>query len=102
MPTDIGSTRLSGTRPHPAARDAVWWEGRLCGHVTLHPGQRMASVSCGGGGYGIPHQRDVRRVLKDVSAGWVSTERARDVYGVVVRDGGVDLEETKRLRTAGT
>jgi N-methylhydantoinase B len=73
-------------------------EAEACGHVTLRPGERMVSVSCGGGGYGPPLERDMQRVLDDVREGWVSRNRAREIYGVVIVDSSVDVEATVRLR----
>jgi N-methylhydantoinase B len=55
-----------------------------CHGLTLEPGERVVSYSAAGGGYGRPFDRDPERVLADVAEGWVSAERARDVYGVVV------------------
>lgn len=72
-----------------------------CGHVMLHEGERLASVSCGGGGYGSPRDREPERVALDVREGWVSVDRARDVYGVAVVEGQVDREATAGLRVAG-
>jgi N-methylhydantoinase B len=74
--------------------------------VVLEPGDTIISISSGGGGYGPPYERDVERVLHDVSDGWVSVERAREIYGVVIReDGGVDESATTarraELETAG-
>jgi N-methylhydantoinase B len=69
--------------------------------VTVMPGESILSVSCGGGGYGAPHERDPLRVERDVREGWVSHARARAVYAVEVRaDGSLDLEGTARLREA--
>jgi N-methylhydantoinase B len=53
-----------------------------------------------GGGYGDPLERDARTVLNDVALGLVSTEAARDVYGVVIDGDKVDTGATERLRTA--
>jgi hypothetical protein len=67
--------------------------------VVLEPGETIISISSGGGGYGPPHERDVERVLHDVRDGWVSVERAREVYGVVIgADGGLDEEATRGRR----
>ena len=67
-------------------------------HV-LHDGERVISISCGGGGYGEPKTRDVRHVVQDVLDGMVSIERARNVYGVALaRDGVLNEEETALLR----
>ena len=44
------------------------------------------SLNGGGGGYGDPLRRDPRRVFEEVRDGLCSSERARDVYGVVVHE----------------
>lgn len=67
-------------------------------HIELQPGETVVSESCGGGGYGSPHQRDPKAVLHDVVEGWISAERAQSVYAVVVSDGRIDETETRRLR----
>ena len=54
--------------------------------------------SGGGGGYGDPFTRDPAAVARDVAAGLVSRERARDVYGVAIDGDAVDLAATARLR----
>jgi N-methylhydantoinase B len=56
--------------------------------VRLEPGETILGQTCGGGGYGPPHERDVRRVAHDVREGWISRERAFDIYGVAVGDDG--------------
>jgi N-methylhydantoinase B len=52
--------------------------------VVLEPGETIVSMSSGGGGYGLPRERDPERVRLDVAEGWISPGRARDVYGVDV------------------
>lgn len=52
------------------------------GLVELADGERIVSITGGGGGYGPPPERDPELVRKDVREGWISPERARDVYGV--------------------
>ena len=49
------------------------------------------SRSSGGGGYGAPWKRRVDRVLQDVREGYVTVERARDIYGVVLTGEGSEL-----------
>jgi N-methylhydantoinase B len=51
-----------------------------------------------GGGYGDPLERDAQMVLKDVALGLVSTEAAREIYGVMIDGNQIDVEATKRLR----
>jgi N-methylhydantoinase B len=69
--------------------------------VRLEPGETILGQTCGGGGYGPPHERDVRRVAHDVREGWVSRERAFDIYGVAVDDDGRidDAPSAARRRT---
>jgi N-methylhydantoinase B len=72
-----------------------------CAQVTLLPGEKIVSVSTGGGGYGAPHERDPEAVAHDVSEGLVSKDRARAVYAVALgADGRPDLDETAALRAA--
>ncbi|MCZ6841187.1 MAG: hydantoinase B/oxoprolinase family protein, partial [Alphaproteobacteria bacterium] len=69
------------------------------GVVTLETGERIVSQTTGGGGYGPPTERDPGRVRRDVAEGYVSAERARDVYGVVFDgSGNVDFDATAALR----
>ncbi|HEY2618583.1 MAG TPA: hydantoinase B/oxoprolinase family protein [Acetobacteraceae bacterium] len=56
--------------------------------------------SGGGGGYGDPFTRDPAMVARDVAAGLVSRERARNEYGVALDGGEVDLAATARLRNS--
>jgi N-methylhydantoinase B len=71
-----------------------------CAEIWLQPGEMIASITTGGGGYGDPHERDVERVRMDVVEKWVTPERARTVYGVAMdAAGNVDWPETLRLRT---
>jgi len=70
-----------------------------CAEVVIRPDESMVSYSCGGGGYGPPCERPVDRVLRDVSEGWVTRERAEAVYGVVVApDGAVNAARTAERR----
>ncbi len=65
----------------------------------LQAGDLVTLRTSGAGGYGDPCLRDPAAVLADVTAGLVSAEHARDAYGVVVRDGLVDVTATARLRS---
>ncbi|WP_108663676.1 hydantoinase B/oxoprolinase family protein [Acuticoccus kandeliae] len=61
-----------------------------CYGAALLPGETIVSYSAGGGGYGSPLKRAAERVLADVKDGWISPERAREVYGVVVTGSRAD------------
>jgi len=54
------------------------------GLTFLDPGDRISFVSAGGGGYGDPFERDPEAVEKDVLYGYVSIEKAKQDYGVVI------------------
>ncbi|MCB1486339.1 MAG: hydantoinase B/oxoprolinase family protein [Bauldia sp.] len=73
----------------------------ICGLVHLKPGDSVRSSSAGGAGYGPPREREPELVARDVAEGWITAARAREVYGVVLDDGGkADLEATESLRAA--
>jgi N-methylhydantoinase B len=92
---------LSGGRARALKRELT---GELtplpnCHGVTLAPGERVVSYSAGGGGYGPPWQRDPARVKHDVDEGWISTERAEGVYGLVFdQQGAIDRAATTAKR----
>ena len=69
-------------------------------NVTLKKGDVFAVESGGGGGYGDPLDRDVSMVEMDVLEGYVSLEKARDVYGVSIDPATLkaDPRETADLR----
>lgn len=68
--------------------------------LTIGPGD-VLHIACGGaGGWGDPLARDPAAVLLDWRRGWVTTDHARDAYGVVVADGAVDRASTRALRAA--
>lgn len=71
------------------------------GDVALAPGQRIGSLSAGGGGYGDPLTREPQRVLWDVREGYITPARARDVYGVILV-GNSDRFETLLVDEAAT
>ena len=56
-------------------------------------GDRFTRPSAGGGGFGDPLERDPAEVREDVADGYVSIDRARKDYGVVVREIDADLSE---------
>ena len=57
----------------------------------LQQGDRLLTVTPGGGGWGAPRDRDPAYVRRDVQASLITRKRAREVYGVIVED---DQEDT--------
>jgi N-methylhydantoinase B len=79
--------------------------GMFTTKAKLIKGDHILFASNGGGGYGLPWERKVEAVLDDVIDEWLSIGKARDVYGVAIREIDrnaliyeVDEEETARLR----
>lgn len=73
------------------------------GKMEMAPDDVVVISSGGGGGHGPAHQRDVARVLRDISEGYVSVEGAEHDYGVVLRaDGSLDEAATAARRAAMT
>jgi N-methylhydantoinase B len=64
------------------------------------PGDRISFISAGGGGYGNPFERDLKAVERDVKYGYISIEKAKQDYGVIIEPASqiVDLEATRKLR----
>ncbi|MGE3307370.1 MAG: hydantoinase B/oxoprolinase family protein [Rhizobiaceae bacterium] len=72
-----------------------------CAQVSLMDGERLLSISCGGGGYGSPGERDAATVVRDVAEGWITQQRAEAVYRVAVgADGALDEARTVELRAS--
>ena len=74
----------------------------LVGLVEIDAGHALESYSTGGGGFGNPLDRDPELVRHDVRRGWVSVDKARETYGVVLDLEpellAVDYLATERLR----
>ncbi len=54
----------------------------------------------GGGGCGDPLEREIEAVARDVAADAVSIEAAREIYGVVFKDGEADVAASQTERAA--
>ncbi len=74
--------------------------GNPFGLTQLKPGDVVTIDAAGGGGYGDPLERDPEMVEWDVLEGYVTLERAREDYGVVIDPETlkVNWEATANLR----
>ncbi|WP_046868054.1 hydantoinase B/oxoprolinase family protein [Microvirga massiliensis] len=71
----------------------------ISAQYVLADGESVISCTAGGGGYGDPRDRHPALVDRDVREGWISCEKAEQVYTVTFRsDGSVDFDGTSRLR----
>jgi len=76
-----------------AGSDKDEWLGSVFSDVPIGSGDLFSRPTAGGGGYGDPLERDPERVRQDVADDYVSIERARKDYGVVLRVLDIDLAE---------
>ncbi|MBW1730449.1 MAG: hydantoinase B/oxoprolinase family protein [Deltaproteobacteria bacterium] len=74
--------------------------GNPYGLTQLQPGDVVIMDAAGGGGYGDPLERDPDMVKEDVLQGYVTMEKARSEYGVVIDEKTMRIDEvaTKQLR----
>jgi len=79
-----------------------WIELPITADLLLRPGEKLVSKSCGGGGYGDPLDREPNKVRWRAREGWISIDKAKDTYGVIldtsVEEYRVDQKATKMLR----
>ena len=96
---------LFGAGPGSGARFLINEQsGDPSGLTLCLSGDVVKFESAGGGGYGDPLQREPLAVEADVINGYVSIEKARDDYGVVIDPETlrVDRAETEKIRANGT
>jgi N-methylhydantoinase B len=83
--------------PHGAwlnpGRPAGTFLGAIFSGVPVKEGDEFDRPSSGGGGFGDPLERDPALVLEDVIDDYVSVERARKDYGVVIN--AIDPEDLR-------
>ena len=76
-----------------AGEDADTWLGSVFSDYPVYTGDEFARPTAGGGGFGDPLERDPAHVMEDVIDDYVSIERAKVDYGVVVKAIDPDLCE---------
>ena len=67
------------------------WLGSVFSNYKIKSGDKFTRPTAGGGGYGDPMQRDPERVRQDVIDEYVSVERAKIDYGVVIKVNDADM-----------
>lgn len=74
--------------------------GNPFGLTQLKPGDVVTIDAAGGGGYGNPLERDPEMIERDVLDGYVSLQKAREDYGVIIDPETlkVDMKATQKLR----
>ncbi|MEO9338499.1 hydantoinase B/oxoprolinase family protein [Mesorhizobium sp. SB112] len=74
-----------------AGEDTATWLGSVFSDHAVHTGDEFARPTAGGGGFGDPLERDPAKVMEDVIDDYVSLERAKTDYGVVILEIDRDL-----------
>ncbi len=76
--------------------------GDPSGLTFCEQGDTVAFYSAGGGGYGDPLERDPEAIEQDVIYGYVSIDKAREDYGVVIDPVTLkcDIDKTEKLRSS--
>lgn len=99
--TNGGPNRLMKNEGTPEEENL----GMFAVGVRCKPGDHITFESNGGGGCGNPLLRPPEEVLEDVIDEYISLKKAREVYGVAIREIDkevlhyeIDWEETERLR----
>ncbi|MFI2565520.1 hydantoinase B/oxoprolinase family protein [Paenarthrobacter sp. NPDC018779] len=90
-----------GAEPSAWVEDLKTGERReipVVGRYDLQSGEKVVSITPGGGGYGDPLERDVLAVLDDYRESRVTIEAAAAHYGVVITDGAIDEAATAKTR----
>ena len=67
------------------------------GLTFAEPGDYVEFHSAGGGGYGSPFERDPHEVAQDVQDGYVSLEKAREDYGVIITPDSLEVNEAETV-----
>ncbi len=106
MPTIMGRLRypaegLFGGKSGAKARYQINGSDRDWGGLDYcKPGDVIRFCQPGGGGFGDPLEREPEMVEKDVRNGYVSLQKAREEYGVVIDPNTMkaDGDATQRLR----
>ncbi len=66
--------------------------------VPMVKGDEFIHIQAGAGGFGNALERDPEKVLRDVVNELITLSYAHDVYGVVIRDGNIELAATRNKR----
>jgi N-methylhydantoinase B len=66
--------------------------------LTIGPGDVIHVASGGAGGWGNPFERNSELVLQDIQRGFVSEQSAKNLYGVIMKNGIIDENGTNKLR----
>ncbi|MGO8861118.1 MAG: hydantoinase B/oxoprolinase family protein [Acidimicrobiales bacterium] len=90
-----GARTSFGVRRGGGGRDEL---GMHATGVMLRAGDRFELTAASGGGFGDPLDRDPESVAADHVVGRFDAQQALEIFGVALRDGRIDHEETATRR----
>jgi len=92
-----GTTNITVVKRNDG-REERW---RKISNLPLKKGEIVSFRGGGGGGYGLPLERNPEQVRRDVIDGYVSLERAKEDYGVTIEKTTLDIDAqaTETLRS---
>ena len=61
-------------------------------NLQVEAGDLLVFITAGGGGWGDPLERPYDKVAGDLRCRLVSADKARREYGIVLRDGGFEVD----------
>ncbi|MEM7442828.1 MAG: hydantoinase B/oxoprolinase family protein [Pseudomonadota bacterium] len=82
-----------GLSIRPRDEDAEHWLGSVFSDHPISAGDTFSRPTAGGGGFGDPLDRDPEAVKEDVIDDYISVERAKTDYGVVIKPIDPDILE---------
>jgi N-methylhydantoinase B/oxoprolinase/acetone carboxylase alpha subunit len=102
-----GSPPQLMSKVHPDGRKEVIggygadgeWKSCVIANHPFQSGESFLLEATGGGGWGVPSERDPEKVVEDVADGLISEDAAREIYRVAIADGELDAQATAALRT---
>ncbi|NKB37755.1 MAG: hypothetical protein GKR93_11375 [Gammaproteobacteria bacterium] len=63
--------------------------------LPLKPGDIVQYTWQGGGGYGDPLEREISEVIRDIDMGYISAQRAEEIYGVFAGESSEVIQEQR-------
>ena len=61
-------------------------------------GDVIRMVTGGGGGYGDPFKRPIKKVYDEIRAEYITAKQARQDYGVVIAADGTSIDEAGTIK----
>jgi N-methylhydantoinase B len=81
----LGGLPASPTRSEKRLADGTIATLPAFNEEVCRAGEKLMFLASGGGGYGEPARRAPERVVRSINRGWLTPQKAKEIYGVDVR-----------------